>query len=133
MKDADCLDRIMVTETCWLWMGTLRGNGYGGAGNKYAHRWAYEYWIGPIPSGLDVCHTCDVRLCVNPDHLWAGTRSQNLMDMAIKGRHGVAKLTPEKVRAIRGDTRSQRAIAADYGVDQKTISNIKRGALYTHV
>jgi len=131
MNEGRYFDNVMVTDDCWIWMGSDRGNGYGGAGAEYAHRWAYRYWIGPIPAGFDVCHTCDVRKCVRPEHLWAGTRSQNLMDMAVKGR-GVAKLTADDVRAIRADTRAQRIIAADYGVDQKTISNVQRGILYKH-
>ena len=122
---------------CWLWRASRKPHGYGqlrlDGTTRYAHRVAYRLVKGPIPTGLDVCHLCDVRACVNPAHLFVGTRADNMQDAARKGRVGSAKLTPEDVRAIRADTRPQVAIAASYGVVQTTISSIKRGKTWRHV
>ena len=67
---------------CWFWLGQLMPNGYGTFGifrrNFYAHRVAYALWRGPIPSAHDVDHLCRVRRCVNPNHLEAVTRRENL-------------------------------------------------------
>src|SRR5262245_58279388 len=77
---------------CWLWDGSYSGGGYGtfyvGGRLKQmpAHRFSYEVHKGPIPEGLFVCHHCDVRECVNPDHLFVGTQSDNIQDMLIKKR-----------------------------------------------
>lgn len=73
-------DKINPVESgCWEWTASLFRCGYGqfGAG-KYAHRWSYEFFTGPIPEGLDVDHVCRNRKCVNPDHLEAVTRSVNI-------------------------------------------------------
>ena len=96
-------------DDCWLWTGTLYRNGYGNlwdpaAGRKVlVHRYSYELHNGPIPDGLMVCHSCDVRHCVNPEHLWVGTASDNLGDMAVKGR------STKKTHCIHGHPIEQRA------------------------
>jgi hypothetical protein len=73
---------------CWLWLGLVDEKGYGrfGKGGRAAHRKAYELFIGEIPKGLCVLHTCDVRSCVNPKHLWLGLPADNTRDMLSKGR-----------------------------------------------
>ena len=79
---------------CWLWGASLDGKGYGqfqmGTKNKQklvrAHRVSWELEREPIPDGLHVLHKCDIRPCVNPDHLFLGTQKDNLVDMAQKGR-----------------------------------------------
>lgn len=75
---------------CWLWTGQIGDDGYGrfeiDGGPKRAHRVSFEMFIGPIPDGIDCCHTCDVRPCVCPDHLFSGTRNDNNIDMARKER-----------------------------------------------
>jgi len=53
-----------------------------------AHRMSYELFCGGIPAGMDICHKCDVRACVNPDHLFSGTAKDNVDDMFAKGRQG---------------------------------------------
>ena len=83
------LSKIEKTAGCWLWRGGCSGNGYGSfwAGkNVPAHRFAYEMFRGPIPSRMWVCHTCDTPLCVNPEHFFLGTSSDNLLDASRKGR-----------------------------------------------
>lgn len=79
-----------VTESgCWIWMGR-EWRGYGllsvKSKNTRAHRISYEVHIGPIPDGMIVCHSCDVRSCINPDHLWIGTVKDNNNDALQKGR-----------------------------------------------
>lgn len=79
---------------CWLWLGSVRTDGYGTVYvrrngrpvNYAAHRASYTLWRGPIPDGLFVCHKCDTKLCVNPDHFFLGTAADNAADMVAKGR-----------------------------------------------
>lgn len=83
--------KVEKTETCWLWTGGVYGGGYGRVrrGNKEspAHRVAYELTNGPIQDGLQACHHCDNKLCVNPAHIFLGTQKDNMQDCAKKGRN----------------------------------------------
>src|SRR5271154_2203949 len=109
---ATAIDRLMSYVSpepncgCWLFDGPRTGFGYGclcvvSNAPKKAHRLSYELFKGPIPDGLEIRHTCDVRCCVNPDHLLVGTRKDNMGDMDSRGRrwvaygtrHGLSKLT----------------------------------------
>jgi len=85
--------RVVKTDECWLWTGTITTSGYGqlsrgrhAEGYVAAHRLAWELTHGPVPTGLWVLHHCDVRNCVRPDHLFLGTTTDNMRDMAQKGR-----------------------------------------------
>lgn len=141
-------------DGCWLWQSSLDKDGYGHWGpsiNKRifhfkCHRFSWMATHGPIPSGLSVLHKCDVRRCVNPNHLFLGTQSDNLRDAESKGRmrrgtnpnpanRGSSKLTAEQVVAIKtryatGDV-SQQELADSYGVSQGCISWAVRGKTWT--
>lgn len=81
------MSRVLVDANgCWLWQGALTPKGYGRFGQEKAHRYSYRLFNGVIAEGLLVFHRCDVRNCVNPEHLWLGTAAQNQQDMAVKGR-----------------------------------------------
>lgn len=137
---------VTKTETCWLWTGGTVG-GYGIIKNtarkmRYTHRLSWEIHFGPIPEGMQVCHACDVRNCVNPSHLWLGDAAANTADRDAKGRgnpprggrNPFAKLTPAKVLAIRAISgRSQCDIAAEFGVQQPTVWAVIRRKTWTHV
>lgn len=139
----DPLDRLMEKvdqqpDGCWQWIGGTYGKHRYGAfyldGRRMgAHRASYILHNGEIPNGLFVCHSCDNRGCVNPNHLWLGTAADNSKDMADKGRstrherNPRAKLTNRQVKAILSDSRKQVEIAEIYGISQGQVSRIKLG------
>lgn len=105
---------------------------------------AYILEFGGISGDLHVCHRCDVRNCCRPSHLFLGTNEENVEDKVRKGRqarnrgerHGMVKLTADKVLAIRARVAAgerQRAVADEYGVDKTTISLIVCGKSWAHL
>lgn len=133
---------------CWIWTEGTRPNSKGVLYPRHfangksigAHRFAYQITHGEIPKGAYICHKCDTPLCVNPEHLFAGTHKDNMADMVAKQRSykgkgenkkGLAKLTDFQANAIRETKNlSQSQIAKIFGVSQTTIGRIKRGVSY---
>ena len=132
---------IKESDDCWEWNAGKFTYGYGcfkknGKG-MYAHRVAWELTNGPIPEGKLVLHKCDNRGCVNPNHLYIGTNSNNMQDRSERNPsgcgHGQPKLSIEDVRKIRkllADKVPQRRIATMFKVHQGTISHINTSSLY---
>jgi HNH endonuclease len=83
---------VIKTDLCWLFNKVPSARTYcrvqlGKNKQKMAHRYSYELHFGEIPDGLFVCHKCDNRRCIRPDHLFLGTQKDNMQDMVKKGRH----------------------------------------------
>ena len=84
--------KVIKTDRCWLWGGATSSSGYGvlqkgkrGEGLVRAHRLSYEIHNGKIPQGMLVLHSCDNKLCVNPDHLSCGDYSRNIKEAWERG------------------------------------------------
>jgi hypothetical protein len=108
------------------------------APERGAHRAAYAAFRGDIPPGRKVLHRCDTPLCVNPDHLWLGSNTDNMRDMAEKGRTGVktgegnpmSKMTRASVEELRGRPRFDGCISQwsrEHGVSRRAIAFALRG------
>ena len=138
---------------CWLWLGETRKSGspYGkwccrsiSRTERYAHRFSWLLFRGPIPEGMDVLHRCDVHSCVNPYHLFTGTPADNTADMIRKGRQNFqrdvtgsdnprAKLTDEDVFAILNSDLTGLELAARYGVTPTSIYFIRQGKTWRNI
>jgi hypothetical protein len=142
--------KVNKTNSCWLWIGCKTQDGYG-----FLHRWihgrpkgfkAHKYsWllnVGKVPHGINVLHTCHVRDCVNPSHLYLGTQKQNMQDAVrrfggakwIKRQSGQehpgAKLSNDdviRIRAMLADGMAPKEIAGEFSVSKATISMIRTG------
>ena len=96
------LNQIIDTGNCWVWIGTFQGpkRNYGCMTIKKksyrAHRLSFEHYIGPIPSGLGILHSCDNPSCVNPEHLFLGTNKDNYEDAKQKGRSKLGEIIWKK-------------------------------------
>jgi hypothetical protein len=127
---------------CWLWTAFRMKNGYGNfrtpARHELAHRASYRLFNGVLDE-RDVMHSCDNPSCVNPNHLSLGTRADNMKDAKAKGRnargdtHGMSKITEADAIQIRRTTSPQAAIAAQYGLSQSTISQIRTGKRWAYL
>lgn len=147
------LAKVQKTPSCWIWTANYLRTGYPYGLFKIrgvmrtAHRVSYELFVGAIPDGMCVLHNCpegDNPRCVNPAHLWVGTRTDNNRDTSAKGRarggnlsgeqNGFAKLTWGEVRTIRWlyamGCFSQSLIGRIFGHDQTLISMIVRRRIW---
>lgn len=137
-------EKVRRTDGCWLWTGAKMPSGYGSASvgrqkHQSAHRASWEIHFGAIPPGIQVCHHCDNRLCVRPDHLFLGTPKDNIQDMISKDRHSRGerrrnhKLTDSVVRIIRDSRLSNVALAKRFGVSPSAVSNARARKTWKHV
>lgn len=143
---------VKKTDSCWLWIGAKRDQkrGYGtivdNTGKNFrAHRVSWEMHNGQIPDGLFVLHKCDNPSCVNPDHLFLGTQTDNMQDMLRKNRgnqqkgegNGRSKLTEKDVLLIRKQYASggitQKKIGEFFGVSNVVISNVVGKKSWAHI
>jgi len=150
---AEKLEKHSIPEPntgCHLWTGGYQTSGYGAVsysrdGIKYwkqAHRFSWEVQRGPIPEEMQVCHKCDNPACVNVEHLFLGTNSDNMRDAVAKGRHGgrkrrgenhpLAKLSDAQALEIRSSLERGVDLAKRYGVSPATICVIRRGTARRH-
>src|SRR5574340_407485 len=135
---------------CWLWTGAVKELGYGviglgtrEQGTSKAHRVSWELHNGPIPSGLNVLHSCDTPSCVNPDHLRLGTLSDNARDCVNRGRLKLpdnrgeraawSKLTAADVLEIKTRQASGADYARRFNVSRSAIYEIWRGKNWASV
>jgi hypothetical protein len=137
---------------CHLWLGYMHSTGYGymmfRKNATGAHRVSWLAHRGPIPAGMHVCHKCDNRLCVNPDHLFLGTNAENTADKMAKGRYrrgtnmpphkpgesnGASVLSEAQAREILTISEPARIIAVRFGVCINTVYNIRAGRSWRHL
>lgn len=148
-KDLDRFwSKVNRTNSCWLWTGATSTKGYGRfrfEGVLYSpHVISYKLHNIDHDPTKQVCHRCDVRLCVNPEHLFLGTRSENMKDCSSKGRlrfnkgskHGQAKLSENDVITIRqrienGDRLVD--IKASYGISDGCLHEIRNRSTWKHI
>lgn len=168
-KNGPIPDHCPEIGPCWTWTSAKHKNGYGAFRlskpkwvTAYAHRLSWELHYGPVEvdsSGrtFDVCHHCDNRSCVRPEHMFVGSRSDNMRDMREKGRgacgekngskthpgcnpkgtrHWNSLLTEEsatEVRVLHSKGLSYQALAEQFGVHPWTISDVVRRKTWKHV
>lgn len=146
-KREQFLSKISKEENgCWNWTGCFQREGYGkfSIHQKWyrAHRISYWIHFGDVIGNLHVCHKCDNRKCVNPDHLFLGTDKDNHQDCVQKGRqnrgekNGKVVLTEKQVleiRALREQGWLQKQLVEKFGVTQGAISFILRRVNWRHI
>ena len=139
--------QVNKTETCWNWKGKVFPEGYGAFTPRIdhdrkcliasAHRYSFYKANGEIPKGMVICHKCDNRLCVRPDHLFLGTHQENALDMLRKGRSKNTHFTETDIIEIRRKYASGQhgyvSLGREYKVNQATIHAIVNRRAWSHV
>lgn len=125
---------------CWVWNKSVASSGYGQIRLNYknlrANRASYMVFKGEIPVGMVVRHTCDNKLCINPDHLILGSCKDNSQDMVerdrqAKGvRNGRCKLSEKEVQEIKDSTISYSQLAKKFGISKGHVHRIKTGVAW---
>lgn len=121
---------VKVESGCWEWTGAMDGGGYGifksNKKTNNAHRWSYKIYIGEIPIGLNVCHECDNRKCVNPSHLKAATQRVNIQDAQDRNRIA-RKKHPSRSSYIKDKCRCDecKKLASDYSKIRNQLETVK--------
>lgn len=136
----------LADNGCWEWTGAKYWTGYGhiiaDKVHYAAHRASYMLYIGDIPDGMVVCHKCDNPPCVNPAHLFLGTKADNSSDMVRKARsargekNAKAKLTEDQVREVlrlRKSGLTLQALADRFKVTKKAVHFIITGKNWKHL
>jgi hypothetical protein len=139
---------IDKTNSCWNWKLFIDNDGYGrmkiGRRSPGAHRVSYLLFKGEIPKGFHVCHICDNRQCVNPDHLFIGTPKENICDQIMKNRFRIArgesqwcsKFTNKDIldiRKLHKNGKNGNQIAKIYKVERRVIYDILKGITWKHI
>ena len=137
-----CRKFVVSPTGCWEWQRGFTKSGYGelrvNRRNVKAHRLSWILHCGTIPTGLQVCHHCDNKRCVNPAHLFVGTGGDNARDARDKGIAYVAraKLTEVKVMAMRQrrvNGGSYGEIAKEFQVNRNSVPGIIKGRAWSHL
>lgn len=137
---------VVSDSGCWEFNGRKDSSGYGrfdfDSRDVSAHRTAYEIWVGPIPDGMIIMHSCDNPPCINPDHLSVGTYRDNMEDMARKGRSSVrpgesnpfSKLTESQaIEVLNRPDKPLRYFSEKFHVSISTISKIRTGKNWSYL
>ena len=135
------LSGCINTGGCWIWSKSVASSGYGQIRLNYknlrANRASYMVFKGEIPDGMVIRHTCDNKLCINPDHLILGSCKQNSQDMVerdrqAKGeRNGRCKLSEADVQAIKSSTLSYSQLAKQFGISKGHAHRVKNGVAWS--